>query len=368
MNGHPVLSLFLDLAALPSPPRRERLVADRVIAELRALGLQPQEDGAGQRTGGDTGNIHAWLPPTGSGEPVLLCAHLDTIDPGPAVEPVVTDGEVRAAVGDVLGADNKAAVAAMLDGVRRLSEAGLPHGGVELLFTVQEELGLGGAACLEPARLRARTGYLYDIDGPIGGIVMAAPSHRAITLRFTGRAAHGSLPAHGANAVVAAARAVASMPTGQLEAGASVNVGTFNGGSALNVVADSASVALEVRSHNEGVADHISDKIVAAARTAAADTGCNVAAEVTVSYRAYRHSAESPLVDAAEWALRAIGCPPYRIEPRGGSDANILNAAGITCLNLACGMEAMHTGQERIAVADLMRLSDLTVTLVGGPL
>ena len=140
-----VLDLFLELAALPSPPGEEREVADRVAAELRGLGLEVDEDDAGARIGSNAGNLYCRLPPTAEGTPLFLCAHLDTVQPTGALEPVVEDGIVRNAGGTILGADNKSAVAAMVETARRLVEEGHPHAGLELVFTLKEEVGLKGA-------------------------------------------------------------------------------------------------------------------------------------------------------------------------------------------------------------------------------
>src|SRR5919201_124680 len=134
-----VLDLFLELAALPSPPGAERAVADRVIGELRSLGLAVDEDDAGVHIGSTIGNLYARLEPTAGGTPLFLCAHLDTVPPGGQIEPVVEDGVVRNAAGTILGADDKSAVAAMIAAVRRVLEEHRPHAGVELVFTAKEE-------------------------------------------------------------------------------------------------------------------------------------------------------------------------------------------------------------------------------------
>lgn len=368
MTLPPVAALFVELAEIVSAPGRERRLADRVRAEVLRFGAEPVEDDAAAALGdgADTGNILVRIPPhgDGAGEPLLFCAHMDTIDPGPTVRVVCDDGTLRAAEGAVLGADNKAAVAAMLDGVRRVIEDGTPHGGIELLFTPQEEVGLRGALLFDASVLRARTGYLYDVPGELGGVVMSAPSHRRVELAFTGRPAHASRPDEGANAIVAAATAVAAFPHGRVYPRTTVNVGTICGGTVVNVVAAHATVVLEIRSHDDARGRAVTDEILAGARTAAKAHGCTVAADVSTSYASYRHDPHSRPVEVAELALRRVGTAPYRVEPHGGSDANVLNAAGLTCVNIAPGMEAIHSPDEHITVADLQRLSDLTVALV----
>jgi len=216
-----VLSLFLELAALPSPPGEERAVADRVLEYVRALGLEAEEDDAGSRIGSTIGNIHCRLPSANGavGTPIFLCAHLDTVPLEGPLEPVVGEDEfVRNTGGTILGADNKSAVAVMLEAAARVVEEGRSHAGVELLFTPMEEIGLRGAAAFDEQRLHAGVGYVYDHAGAVGEIVMAAPHHRRIDVHFHGRAAHaGMYPEEGRSAIAAAARAIADLRLGRLD-------------------------------------------------------------------------------------------------------------------------------------------------------
>src|SRR3982751_5480027 len=179
-SDNEVLDLFLELAALPSPPGEERAVADVVLRYLRALGLEPDEDECGAGIGSTMGNVYARLEPTEPGTPVFFCAHLDTVPPSGPMQPVVDDGFVRNAGGTILGADDKSAVVAMLEAVRRVVAENRPHAGIELLFTAKEEVGLLGAAAFDHDRLHARLGYVYDQAAPIGDIVLGAPWSQAL--------------------------------------------------------------------------------------------------------------------------------------------------------------------------------------------
>src|SRR5207244_10285199 len=200
----------------------------RVAAYLRDLGLTVDEDATGPETGSEIGNLYARLEPTVAGDPLLLCAHLDTVPPTAAIEPVVEDGIVRNAAGTILGADDKAAVAAMLDAVRRVVAENRPHAGIELLFTPKEEVGLVGAYAFDHTRLEARLGYVYDQAAPIGEIILGAPSQNSIQARFHGRAAHaGMYPEEGRSAIFAASRAIADMRLGRIDHQSSANVGVI---------------------------------------------------------------------------------------------------------------------------------------------
>src|SRR5215831_12267325 len=247
-----VLDLFLELAAIPSPPGDEREVADRVIDELRSVGLEVDEDGAGSEIGSNAGNLLARLPATADGVPIFLCAHLDTVPPKGSLEPVVEDGIVRNAGGTILGADNKSAVAAMLEGVRRVLAENRPHAGLELLFTPKEEVGLIGAYAFDHTRLRARTGYVYDQAAPIGTVILGAPFSQALEVTFHGRAAHSGMhPDDGRSAIFAAARAISEMRLGRVDELSTANVGKIKGGTATNVVPEWCTFVADARSQDE---------------------------------------------------------------------------------------------------------------------
>src|ERR671935_1880514 len=214
-----VLELFTELAAIPSPPGDERAVADAVVGYLRDLGLSADEDDAGEKVGSTIGNVYCRVEPSGEGgTPLFLCAHLDTVPPTGPIEPVVEDGVVRNSAGTILGADNKSAVAVMLDATRRVLVENRPHAGIELLFTPKEEVGLLGAAVFDHTRLRARVGYVYDQAAPIGDVILGAPHSHSMEVRFHGRAAHsGMYPEEGRSAIAAAARAISDLRLGRID-------------------------------------------------------------------------------------------------------------------------------------------------------
>jgi tripeptide aminopeptidase len=359
------LELFLELAALSTPSGAERAAADRCAAYLRALGVEVAEDDAAGRIDGDAGNLYARIPPTTGGTPVFFCAHLDTVPPTDAIEPVVADGVVTNARHTILGADNKASVAGMLDGVRRVLADGVPHAGMELVLTAQEEPGLRGAKAFDASRLHARTGFVYDHAGPLGGIVMAAAGQNTIRLRFVGRAAHaGIAPEQGRNAIAAAAHALAAMRFGKLDDETTANVGVIAGGEARNVVPPSCDVELEVRSRNPERLASETARVLEAAAAGATVVGCSCESAVEPAYVAYRYSRSHRVVRIARAALEACGHAVREELSNGGADTHVFRAAGIECVTLTSGMEAIHTPDEHIAVADVEGMSDLTVAIV----
>ncbi|MBA2385131.1 MAG: M20/M25/M40 family metallo-hydrolase [Actinobacteria bacterium] len=364
------LSLFLELAAIPSPSGDERALTDRVAEELRGLGLAVDEDDAGARIDSNAGNLLCRLPGrVEGGTPVFFCAHLDTVPPQGPIEPVVEDGVVRNAAGTILGADNKSAVASMIEAARRIVVDGRPHGGVELVFTQKEEVGLLGAGAFDHTRLEAELGFVYDQAAPIGEVITGAPYARTMTVRFHGRPAHsGMVPEEGRSAIAAASRAVADLRLGRLDEETTANVGTITGGSARNVVPEWCVLEAEARSHQPRKLADVVQEMLDTFAFAASLAECTLETEVSESYPGYRFRESDRVVQLALGALARCGHTPRLALTGGGADANVFNAHGIPCLNVANGMTAIHTAEEHIAADDLERMVDVTLALVEGAL
>jgi tripeptide aminopeptidase len=362
-----VLDLFTELCATPSPPGEERAVADRVIAELRALGLAIEEDGAGAAIGSTIGNLLCRLPGrTAGGTPIFFCAHLDTVPPQGPLEPVVgEDGIVRNGGGTILGADNKSAVVAMIEAARRIVEEGRPHAGVELLFTPKEEVGLLGAGAFDHTRLEAELGFVYDQAAPVGDVIMGAPYQRSLLVRFHGRPAHsGMVPEEGRSAIVAASKAVADLRLGRIDEETTANVGLITGGSARNIVPEWCELEAEARSHDARKLADLVQEMLDTFAFAASVTECTLETEVSETYQGYRFKDSDPIVELARTALARCGHELVPTLTGGGADANVFNAKGLPCLNLANGMMEIHTAEEHIAVADLDAMVEVTLALV----
>ncbi len=351
-------ALFAELCAIPSPSGDEGACAARVAAELRDLGAETDPPDA-------RGNLLARIPGRGA-RTLLLCAHLDTVPPGGAIRPVCEEGVWRnAEPGALLGADNKAAVAVILLAARRAVRDS-PETGLELLFTVHEEDGLQGAKAFDTARLAADWGYVLDHATPIGEIVLAAPTYFRLDAEFRGQSAHAGLhPEQGRSAILAAARAVAALRLGRLDAETTANAGRIRGGSAANVVAERCAVELEARSLDRERAERVVGEMVDACQDAAGATECDVDVRVECLFHGYRTRPSAPAVRAAEAALRSAGHEPRRIVTGGGSDANALEHAGFPCLNLANGTEHAHEPEERVSVRALESMLDVVLALPG---
>jgi tripeptide aminopeptidase len=356
---------FTTLCRIESPSRHERRCADWVSAQLRQLGLEVSEDGAGERAGSDAGNLLTRVPGRGP-DSILLSAHLDTVPLTAPVEPVLVDGGFENANQGILGADNKSAVAIMLELARRLASAPEPpETGLELLFTVCEEVGLAGSREFDCARLRSRFGYVFDHATPVGEIVLASPTQYIITAELTGRAAHaGVRPEAGRNAIVAAAKGIAAMRLGRLDEGTTANLGTIRGGTATNVVAEHCVLEAEARSLDHDTVEALVTEMVDHLGDAANAAECDLDLTVEQVFKGYRTRRSAPQVVLAERALRACGYEPRHISTGGASDANSLEAQGFPCTNLADGTQRNHQPDERISLDALDGMFDVAIVLL----
>jgi tripeptide aminopeptidase len=348
---------FAALCRIASPFGHEAACAQRVREELQRMRVEAEADAAG--------NLLARLP--GRGErSILLCAHMDTVDDhGVPIEPVLVDGGWENANEGILGADNKAAVAVILELARRCSVEGSPVG-IELLFTVSEEDALAGAKQFDVGRLRSDFGYVFDHATPIGEVITASPTYYRIAAEFHGRAAHAGIrPEAGRSAIVAAAQAIANMPLGRLDEQTTANVGSIHGGAgSTNIVPERCRLLAETRSLDPVRVEESVTSLVDAIHDGAAHAECDVDVVSERLFAGYRTKPSAPAVLAAEAALRACGYAPKRIVTGGGSDANVLEAAGFSCVNLANGTERNHEPTERVSVVALEGMLDVALALL----
>jgi tripeptide aminopeptidase len=355
---------FVRLCEIESPSGNERAMADAVTGELRGLGLDVEEDDTAEETGAGAGNLLARLPGPEGAPTVLLCAHMDTVPLAAPVQVQRADGVLRNRHEAILGADNKAAVATVLGAVRRLAKDGSPAG-VELLFTTSEERALRGAKAFDRGRLSADFGFVFDHASPIGEVVVASPTYYRLAASFRGQAAHAGIrPEAGANAIAAAADAIARMQIGRIDDETTANVGRIEGGTAANVVAERCDVELEARSLDDARAGEVVSELVDACAEAASDGHCDLDTSVERLFRGYRLTRTAPQVETAVAALEACGVEPVYITTGGGSDANALISAGLPVVNLANGTERNHEPDESVTEDALEKMLDVTLAVV----
>ncbi len=356
---------FAALCRIVSPSGRERACADWVTAELETMGLDVTEDGSAPATGSEAGNLLARIPGP-SPASMLICAHLDTVPPVAPIDPVLSGGYWENANPGILGADNKSAVAVALELARRFTSAPEPPPvGLELLFTVCEEVSLRGSRAFDVSALTSKFGYVFDHATPIGEVVLASPTHYRIVAEFRGRAAHaGVRPEAGRSAVLAAGRAIAQLRLGRLDEATTANVGLIDGGTAINVVPERCRVEAEVRSLDPARAAAVTTEAVDHLQDAADATECDLDLTVERMFRGYRIKPAAAEIEVAERALRACGYELRPIDSGGASDANSFRTAGFPCSCLADGVERNHEPGERISAQALEDLLDVAFALV----
>ncbi len=356
---------FVALCEIESPSGSERLCADWIAREIGGIGLDVVEDDAGPRARADAGNLFVRIPGSSS-DSLMLCAHMDTVPPLAPVAPVLVDGGWENANAGILGADNKAAIAVMLELARRLHSSPQPHPvGLELVFTVSEENGLHGAKGFDVSQLRSGYGFVFDHASPIGEIVVASPTYQRITAEIRGRAAHAGLrPEEGRSAIAAAARAIASLRLGRLDPETTSNIGTISGGTAANVVPEICRIEGEVRSLREERVETVVTELVDHFQDAADAGECDLDVIVERMFKGYRLKPRATQVELAQRALLACGYQPSLITTGGGSDVNAFEESGFPCVNLANGTERPHQPDERVSVDALEGMFEVAIALL----
>jgi tripeptide aminopeptidase len=287
---------------------------------------------------------------------------------GGAVEVEFADGVFRSRGETILGADNKAAVAVLVELAARRAAAPAAAG-LELVFTVAEEDGLRGAKELELGSLRSSFGYALDHASPIGEVITAAPTYQRLVAEFEGLEAHAGIrPEDGRSAIEAAAAAIGAMRLGRLDSETTANVGVIDGGVASNVVAGGCRIEAEARSLEDAKVAKATAAMLDACTWAASERGCDVDVDVTEVFRGYRQPPSSPAVALARAALERRRIEPREVATGGGSDANALVARGFECVLLANGTEDNHTPTESVAAArltEMLALCEVLVELAG---
>jgi tripeptide aminopeptidase len=371
MNAARLLDTFLELVRIDSPSLREADVATYCQRVLEQAGCTVRFDDSAAQTGSNTGNLIALLPArrtersVGVGEGRLyFSAHMDTVSPGEGIEPVIADGIIRSAGSTVLGGDDKAGIAAILELVRTLAEGDEPHPEIGVLFSVGEEIGLRGAHATDEGLFNGEPCFVLDANGSPGVVVIGAPFHHVFTATFSGRAAHAGIePEKGVSAIVLASQAVLAMRLGRLDEHTTANVGSISGGNATNIVPDSCVVRGEFRAMDERRVDEVKAQLASAIADAVRDTGGSVEVDWEEEYPGFGVPEDSPLVQLVLGEARRLGLPAQATVSGGGSDANVFAGKGARPLVLGTGMTDVHGPDESLAVVDLEDLTRLCIAV-----
>ncbi|MCX6641492.1 MAG: M20/M25/M40 family metallo-hydrolase [bacterium] len=376
INNHRLKQMFFDLIQIDSHSREEKDVAQYILMHLKKIGAEVEIDDAGNKIGGNCSNILARFsgPLRGKVEPLVFCAHMDTVVPGKGVKPVEVDGVIRSSGDTILGSDDKSGIAAILEMLYILKEKDIPYGELEILFTVAEEVGLLGAREFDTRVLKSKRAYFLDTEA-VDSICVGAPAAYRMTYKVIGKEAHAGLsPERGLSAILVTSRAITQMPLGRIDHETTANIGVIEGGTATNIVAREVTLRGEARSHDDAKLEKQVEAMRAAFDKAAADSilninGQKIQAEIeekrTLEYKSFRISESSPTYQLAYKAGKKLGMEMMPEVSGGGSDANIFNGKGIESVILGTGMQEVHTINEYIKVSDLENCAKLILNLAG---
>jgi len=374
INETRLKDLLIELIRIDSLSRKERDVAMRLKREVEELGATVEIDDAGEKVGGNVGNVIAHFPGNRtSARPLLLSAHMDTVVPGEGIVPVLEGDILRTDGTTVLGGDDKSGVAIICEVLRVVQENQLPCSDVDVLFTICEEAGLIGAKCLDPNRLRARTGLVLDSDS-VGFLFTKAPAANRIEFRIHGLEAHaGICPEKGISAVKVAAEGVAQMKLGRIDHETTANIGVIEGGMAVNIVPNLVVLKGGARSHSSEKLEQQTQHMLhclqeAAARHVVESDGrrfsARVEAKIDRDYDRMDVPDQAPIVQLVQAAAKNLKVEIRTMAWGGGCDANVLNQKGLEVANLSTGMRDIHTVKEWLDLKDLYLSAQMVLEIV----
>ena len=366
INKERLKKIFIDLVQINSPSKKERLVADYVIDKLTSLGFDVEEDDAGEKIGGNAGNIIAFKKGSiSNAKKIFFCSHMDTVEPTNGLNLVIDGDEIRTDGTTILGADDKAGIAAIFEGIESILERNIAHGDIQVIFDVSEEVGLLGAKEIDTSRIKTDMGYVFDTGLPVAGVTNSAPSHENIVVEIIGKAAHAGIePEKGVSAIVAASKAIARMNLGRIDEETTSNIGRIEGGKARNIIPDYVIIKAEARSRNEEKLVAQVNHIKSIFEEEAAKLGAEVKFQSTREYSSFRWSVDDEIVKLAIAASNKIGLEPAFADGGGGSDANVFNSVGIPAVLIGLGYEGVHSSSERVKISNIAKAAELAAALI----
>ncbi len=364
----------LDLIRIDSLSRKEREIALKLKHDAEKLGAECFLDDAGSKVNGNTGNLIVKLKGNTSNiEPFFLSAHMDTVGPSEGVKPRVENGFVRSDRSTVLGSDDKSGLAVIVEVLRTLSDRNIPHGDIEIAFTICEEIGLLGAKHIDISKFSSRYGIVLDSSSP-SRLVLRCPSAEKLEYHVHGLEAHAGLcPENGINAIKIAGESISKMKLGRIDHETTANIGVIKGGIATNIVPNFVKIVGEVRSHDEDKLVAQKNHMIECIRNTVSKHGVildgkNRAARVDEFYeRSYDRMnvpEDSRIVKLIDRAVKGLGHQINYHTSGGGCDANSFNQMGIECANLGTGMYELHTVNEYLVLEEFYRTAEIVMETI----
>lgn len=355
-----LIKTFVELAEIPSPSWREKNVMNYIIKRFRRLGAECITYKCGESE-----NLLIRFRGVEGRSTLLLSGHMDTVIPCDKVKAVVTAARITSDGTSVLGSDDKAAIAIFIEAFEYIKKNKIEHGPVEILLTCAEELGLKGIKGFDLSVLKAKYGFVFDSSGNIGRVIVKAPFHSNMDLSVKGKASHaGMAPEKGINAIRVLSEIIAALPSGRIDEESTINVGIISGGMATNIVPEFAGCKLEVRSIDRKKMTSIEKQVRETAKRICAKHRARCIIERTLEYSGFKVSPDENISKLVAAAMNRIKIKPQFVAMGGGSDTNIINSSHIRAINLSCGMQKIHSTGEFIMIKDLVKGTELVLSLL----
>ncbi len=372
VNKDRLLEIFTHLVGIDSVSKEEGPICLELRGIFESMGAETFVDTAGEKTGSNTGNLIARFKGNTKYPPLLLNAHMDTVNPGKEISVIFKDGIFTSDGTTILGADDKSAIAIIIETIRILQENNLEYGPLEIVLTICEEIGLLGAKHLDYSLIAADHGYALDATDT-EGIVTRAPAANRIEFKIHGKDAHaGAAPEKGINAICLASKAIAALNIGRIDHETTCNIGIIEGGIATNIVPNMVMVKGEARSHDKEKLRKITDEIVSSFKNVIDNYKKPVlddelpCLEISIEndFSLTNIPDNDPVVTLACKAAENLGRNMACKTSGGGADANIFFEKGITVGVLGTGMKDMHTIRESVKLDDMVCTVELLIEII----
>lgn len=365
VNRTRLVDEFLELVKIDSLSGKERQMCDTLKRKLENMGYMPVEDNAGEKIGGNSGNIICTIKGNKNVPAIMLAAHMDTVVPGIGKKAVIEGDIIKTDGTTILGGDDASGIAIILETMRILKEENIPHGDIQIVFTVAEEIGLLGAKNLDYSKIHAKYGFILDSDGRIGCAAIKAPSQHKINVVVKGKAAHAGIePENGISAFTVMAHAIANMRLGRIDEETTANIGVIHGGTATNIVCDRVEIEGEARSRQQDKLQSQTDHMRDCFMQAAEKLGGQVEFNYEMEYPAFNVPTDSAIIDIMKSAATDCSIEFEAVVTGGGSDTNIINSKGIVAVDLSVGMTNVHSVKEQISIKDMQDAVTYLIAIV----
>lgn len=365
INNERMLQTFMEYVKVDSETKNEKAIGERIIKDLKELGLEVYTDEAGKKLNSNGNNIYCHIPGTIDSETMLFSAHMDTVTPGIGIDPYIDGDYIKSNGNTILGGDDKAGIVAILEALRTIKENNLPHRPLEIVFTICEEGGVNGVKEVEFSRLNAKKGIVLDSGGSPSHIITEAPGQTRIFAKVIGKASHaGAHPETGISAIIVASEAVSNMKLLRIDSETTANIGTFKAEGATNIVSPLVEIVAEARSRSTAKLNEQTSHMIDCLKRSCEKHGAQLEYHIENCYYSYVLNPEDEQIKLIANVCEDLGLEVIKLPSGGGSDANVFNLNGIKTVNIGAGMELAHTTDERLNIKDFKNAAEVVLKIM----